>query len=71
MMRSIGALQRVTRQNNIVRYLSSPVPYKPTLVETRPTEMGTGGRSSDAGLKVALFGASGFVGNYVCGELGK
>jgi hypothetical protein len=44
--------------------------YTPTLVEAREGEMGTGGRTSDAGLKVAVFGASGFLGNYVCGELG-
>lgn len=49
----------------------STTPYKPTLTEARPGEAGTGGRSSEASLKVALFGASGFVGNYVCGELGK
>ena len=44
--------------------------YVPTLTERRDTEKGTGGRSSISGLKVALFGASGFLGNYVCGELG-
>lgn len=33
--------------------------------------MGTGGRSSDAGVTVAVFGASGFLGRYVCSNLGR
>lgn len=45
--------------------------YSPTLTERRPGEAGTGSRSSEAGLKVAVFGASGFLGNYVCSELGE
>lgn len=44
--------------------------YMPTLVEKRDGEMGSGRRSGEAGLKVAVFGASGFLGHYVCGELG-
>lgn len=44
--------------------------YVPTLTEKRANEGGTGGRNSEAGLKIALFGASGFLGNYVCAELG-
>jgi hypothetical protein len=51
--------------------LRPPIPfYTPTLVEKRDGEMGTGGRNSNAGVKVALFGASGFLGTYVCAELG-
>lgn len=41
-----------------------------TLVERRVGEAGPGGHASEAAVKVALFGASGFLGNYVCGELG-
>lgn len=44
--------------------------YAPTLTERRPGEAGPGGRSSEAALKVALFGASGFLGKYVSAELG-
>ena len=44
--------------------------YSPAMVEQRLDEEGSGGRSSNAGLKVALFGASGFLGNYVTAELG-
>jgi hypothetical protein len=44
--------------------------YIPTMVEKREGEKGVGGRSSEAGLKVAVFGGSGFLGHYVCGELG-
>ena len=42
----------------------------PRITDRRPTEAGPGGRASDAGLKVAIFGASGFLGRYVCSELG-
>jgi hypothetical protein len=34
-------------------------------------EFGHGGRSSVSGLKVAVFGATGFLGRYVCNELGQ
>jgi hypothetical protein len=52
---------------NTSRSLST---YMPTMVEKREGEKGVGGRSSEAGLKVAVFGGSGFLGHYVCGELG-
>jgi len=39
-------------------------------VDRRDSETGPGGRGSDAGLKVAVFGASGFLGRYVCSHLG-
>jgi hypothetical protein len=44
--------------------------YTPTLTEKRYGEAGRGGRMSEAGCKVAVFGASGFLGNFVCAELG-
>lgn len=44
--------------------------YMPTLTEKRVGEGGRGGRASEAGVKVALFGASGFLGNYVTAQLG-
>mmetsp|Transcript_26820 Transcript_26820/g.56178 ORF Transcript_26820/g.56178 Transcript_26820/m.56178 type:complete len:81 (+) Transcript_26820:66-308(+) len=44
--------------------------YSPTLLQAREGEIGAGGRSSDQGIKVALFGASGFLGKYVSAELG-
>ena len=65
-MLSTAARQRITQHGR--RSLSY---YIPTLTERRPDEAGTGGRVSDAGLKVALFGGSGFLGKYVCSELGE
>ena len=44
--------------------------FKPSLVDTRPGEKGPSGRAAEAGCKVAVFGASGFLGRYVCSELG-
>eukprot|EP00542_Grammatophora_oceanica_P000748 CAMPEP_0194069954 /NCGR_PEP_ID=MMETSP0009_2-20130614/87917_1 /TAXON_ID=210454 /ORGANISM="Grammatophora oceanica, Strain CCMP 410" /LENGTH=389 /DNA_ID=CAMNT_0038723181 /DNA_START=622 /DNA_END=1791 /DNA_ORIENTATION=+ len=42
----------------------------PRVVERRANEAGPGGRASNADLKVAIFGATGFLGRYVCSELG-
>jgi hypothetical protein len=44
--------------------------YKPTLVERKPDENGRGGRMSESGVKVAVFGASGSLGKMLCAELG-
>jgi hypothetical protein len=44
--------------------------YSPTLTEKRVGEGGPGGRNSEASMKVCLFGASGFLGEHVCSELG-
>ena len=52
------------------RALSS-TPDLPRITERRPTETGRGGRASDAGIKVAVFGATGFLGRYVCSGLGE
>jgi len=51
---------------------SSPAPVDlPRVTERRPDETGRGGRASDAGVKVAVFGATGFLGRYVCSGLGS
>ena len=39
--------------------------------EANPSEAGPGGRSSIAGTTVAVFGAGGFLGRYVCSNLGE
>lgn len=44
--------------------------YVPTLTEKRVGQAGRGGRASEAAVKVALFGASGFLGSHVCAALG-
>lgn len=54
-----------------LRSLSTSPFYSPTLVELRPGERGRGGRGSEAAKKVAVFGAGGLLGGYVCSELGK
>lgn len=43
----------------------------PRVTERRATEAGPGGRASDAGVKIAVFGAGGMLGRYVCSELGR
>eukprot|EP00543_Licmophora_paradoxa_P007704 CAMPEP_0202458898 /NCGR_PEP_ID=MMETSP1360-20130828/28665_1 /ASSEMBLY_ACC=CAM_ASM_000848 /TAXON_ID=515479 /ORGANISM="Licmophora paradoxa, Strain CCMP2313" /LENGTH=395 /DNA_ID=CAMNT_0049079655 /DNA_START=53 /DNA_END=1240 /DNA_ORIENTATION=- len=42
----------------------------PRITERRAGEGGPGGRASDAAVKIAIFGATGFLGRYVCCELG-
>jgi len=42
----------------------------PEIPDRRIGEGGPGGRSSNAGVKVAVFGAGGFLGRYVCCKLG-
>jgi len=45
--------------------------FNPALTGKRSNEIGSGGRGSDAGLKVAVFGATGFLGPYLCTKLGN
>ena len=49
----------------------SSKPVLPRITERRPTESGRGGRASDAGVKVCVFGATGFLGRYVTSGLGE
>ena len=60
----LSALRRAATPR---RAFSTKLPRVP---ERRFDEVGYGGRSSNAGVKVAVFGASGFLGRYVCCELG-
>ncbi|KAL7525166.1 hypothetical protein ACHAXR_000885, partial [Thalassiosira sp. AJA248-18] len=60
---------RVVAASTTSRGLSSSAPVLPRITERRPNEYGRGGRASDAGVKVAVFGATGFLGRYVCSGL--
>lgn len=52
-------------------FASSNEPFLPRITERRVNEAGAGGRSTNAGVKVAIFGATGFLGKHVCFQLGK
>lgn len=70
-VRMIPSLRTTTAvRSSSIRCFSSQF-YSPTLTEKREGEAGRGGRASEASVKVALFGASGFLGKYVSAELGK
>ena len=69
MMASLRAAARISSRR-LLSTTKTPF-FKPSLVETRPGEAGPSGRASEAGYKIAIFGASGFLGKYVCSELGK
>jgi len=56
--------------SSFTRSLSTKGPVVPRILDRRNDEIGPGGRGSDAGLKVAVFGASGMLGRYVCTHLG-
>ena len=45
-------------------------PFLPRITERRLNEQGAGGRSTNAGVKVAIFGATGFLGKHICFQLG-
>ena len=45
-------------------------PFLPRITDRRVDEQGAGGRQSSAGTKVAIFGATGFVGKHLCNALG-
>lgn len=53
-----------------VRALSMDA-FLPRITDRRLQEQGAGGRQSNAGLKFAIFGATGFLGKHVCNQLGK
>lgn len=53
-----------TKENDI------PDLFLPRITEKRLNEAGPGGRSSNAGIKVAIFGATGFIGKHLCHNLG-
>ena len=59
--------------SNVSRALfsSSSEPFLPRITERRLNEQGAGGRSTNAGVKVAIFGATGFLGKHVCNQLGE
>lgn len=63
-----GKVMLAAARSMACRYLSTNM-IEP-LEEGGQMRMGPGGRASDAGVKVACFGASGFLGSYVAYELG-
>jgi hypothetical protein len=44
--------------------------YSPSLTEARSNEAGRGGRMSESGIKVAVFGGNGLVGRQLAAHLG-
>lgn len=44
--------------------------FMPRITERRLNEGGPGGRQSNGDLRVAIFGATGFLGKHLCHQLG-
>ena len=65
----LRTLQRAAQQQS--RRALSTEPFLPKITERRVGEQGAGGRQSDAGVKVAIFGATGFLGKHLCYQLGQ
>lgn len=69
MLSSKAKAVKINSLGRSVRSLATK-PVVPRILDRRDNETGPGGRGSDAGLKVAVFGASGLLGRYVCSHLG-
>lgn len=65
----LRSLQRASAVNG--RRALATEPFLPKITERRVEEQGPGGRASNAGLRFAIFGATGFLGKHVCFQLGK
>lgn len=64
----LRTLQYVARVDG--RRAASTQPFLGKYTDRRLAEEGAGGRSSVAGVKVAIFGATGFLGKHLCHQLG-
>ena len=64
----LRTLQCVARVDG--RRAASTQPVLGQYTDRRLAEEGAGGRSSVAGVKVAIFGATGFLGKHLCHQLG-
>lgn len=70
LQRSVNVQQRLGRQT-FASTTATSEPFLPRVTDRRLDEGGPGGRSSIAGVKVAIFGATGFLGKHVCNQLGR
>mmetsp|Transcript_28068 Transcript_28068/g.65243 ORF Transcript_28068/g.65243 Transcript_28068/m.65243 type:complete len:397 (-) Transcript_28068:154-1344(-) len=76
MLSATRGMTTALKRSGAFRALSTKTPaaapslYAPTLTDARVGEAGPGGRSSNSTLRIAVFGASGFLGRYVAAELG-
>jgi hypothetical protein len=66
MLRTLQRTVQVTGRRSL-----ATEPFLPRITDKRLDEQGPGGRSSVAGVKVAIFGATGFLGKHVCNQLGE
>jgi len=68
-----GALQRLAGENQPTLGLEQARGFSglPLAVQTSGTARGAGGRHSISGLRVTVFGSTGFVGRYVVNALGR
>lgn len=69
MLRSLPLHRTVNFQGGARRAFSTDL-FLPRITDRRLNEAGPGGRSTNAGVKVAIFGATGFLGKHVCNQLG-
>jgi hypothetical protein len=72
---STRSCRAFTSTNSTSNAVTPPIDDKPDLfmpriTERRLNEGGPGGRQSNADLRVAIFGATGFIGKHLCHQLG-
>mmetsp|Transcript_2869 Transcript_2869/g.4531 ORF Transcript_2869/g.4531 Transcript_2869/m.4531 type:complete len:403 (-) Transcript_2869:82-1290(-) len=67
MLARTHTLRSLNKHVSRASFATAPKKY----AESRPDGGGPGGRSSNPGITVAVFGAGGFLGRYVCSNLGE
>jgi len=66
----INVLKNGILARDVVKTYQKSFLHAPSISNPRPHEAGPGGRSSNADVTVAVFGAGSFIGGYVCDSLG-
>jgi len=64
----LRSLQRVSALDG--RRVLSTEHFLPRITDRRVEEQGSGGRATNAGLRFAVFGGTGFLGKHMCNQLG-
>ena len=68
---SLRRAPRATATRSLSAVVGAVDAHEASASSLRTGEYGLGGRHSVSGVRASLFGATGFLGRYVCSEMGK
>ena len=68
---SLRRAPRATATRSLSAVVGAVDAHEASASSLRSGEYGLGGRHSVSGVRASLFGATGFLGRYVCSEMGK